>query len=139
MLERKLALPAVCMNFCGAVEGEKAANELAAATSTRFVENGAVSYCVPTAHFHFQSADALSLATEYNSDDGSILLTTLDRCGVAKSTHPCLAFADYNDLEHIMPPRESSWLGQLPMAPCRTGSIAMRVLFTWPLRPLQQC
>ena len=86
---------------------QQSATELAATTGGRYYEPERVAYRIPTAHYHFQSADALALATEYGGAkpaaraEGaaggasraaggggrhgreSLLLATFDRQGVA--------------------------------------------------------
>ncbi len=72
---------------------QQAAGDLAEATLGRYFERPHASYRIPTAHYHFQAADALALAPDFAAPDGagasgggaagSLLLATFDRQGVA--------------------------------------------------------
>lgn len=58
---------------------QEAAAGLAAATEGRYMEPPLAAYRIPTAHYHFQSADALALAPGFRARDGSLLLATFDK------------------------------------------------------------
>jgi hypothetical protein len=70
-----------------------AAADLVAGTSGSIMEEGCVAYRILTAHYHFQSADALALAADYRPSSAatssptegrsSLLLATFDKQGVA--------------------------------------------------------
>lgn len=64
---------------------QASASELAAATAGRYMEDCCAVYSIPTAHYHFQSADALALAPGFGGGGpgAPLLLATFDKQGVA--------------------------------------------------------